>query len=114
MNEKLQAKDIKSRLDSLIAEADTVNIALASRLRQIKSWIKNTKPGSLSKKRELIFFLRELIEDVEILLALQELDPINFEVALKELTPTERYWFTDLFPKWFKQMMQFKVHLAFT
>ena len=103
MNEKLQAKDIKSRLDSLIAEADTVNIALASRLRQIKSWVKNTKPGSLSKKRELIFFLRELIEDVEILLALQELDPINFEVALKELTPTERYWFTDLFPKWFKQ-----------
>ena len=32
MNQKLQAKDIKLRLDSLIAEAETVNNVLASRL----------------------------------------------------------------------------------
>ncbi len=104
MNHKLQAKDIKPLLDSLIVETEIVDKALASRLRQIKTWIKNTKPGSLSKKRELIFFLRELIEDVEIWLALKELDTISRQLALKELTPTERYWFTDLFPKWFKQI----------
>ncbi|VEP14179.1 conserved hypothetical protein [Hyella patelloides LEGE 07179] len=103
MNQKLLAQDIKPLLDSLIVEAETVDKALASRLRQIKTWIKNTKPGSLSKKREVIFFLRELIEDVEIWLALKELDPTNRQLALKELTPTERYWFTELFPQWFQK-----------
>ncbi len=101
MNLKLQAKDIKPKLDSLIAEAEIVNSDLAVRLRQIKTWIKDTKPGSLTNKRELMFFLRELIEDVEIWLALSELDPTYYQLALKQLTPTERYWFTDLFPKWF-------------
>lgn len=101
MVEKLQAKDIKPKLDSLIAESETVNADLASRLKVVKSWIKDTKPGGLTKKKELMFFLRELIEDVDQWLALAELDFNNRQLALSLLTPTERYWLTNLFPKWF-------------
>jgi len=100
VTEVIPAKEIKPRLEILIAEADVVNPNLANRLRQISRWLKDTKPGSLTKKRELMFFLRELIEDVEIWLALEEVEPLDKQLALSELTPTERYWFTFLFPTW--------------
>ena len=103
MVEKLQAKQIKPRLDNLIIEAETVNTDLATRLKAIRSWIKKTKPGGLTKKKELIFFLRELIEDVDQWLALAELNQSDRALALSSLTPTEKYWLTELFPKWFSQ-----------
>lgn len=103
MNEKLQAKDIKPRLDSLIAEAETVNKALASRLRKIRTWIKNTKPGSLTKKKELLFFLIELIKDVEFWLDLSQLESDEYELFINQLNPTDRYWYKTLFPRWFEQ-----------
>ncbi len=101
MVEKLQAKEIKPKLDTLIKEAETVNTDLASRLKLIKSWIKDTRPGALTKKSELMFFLRELIEDVEQWLALAELNNSDRAIALSLLTPAERYWLTELFPRWF-------------
>ncbi len=103
MVQKLQAKDIKPRLNSLIVEAEKVNVALASRLRQIRSWVKNTKPGSLMKKKELLFFLIELIEDVEFWLDLAQLETEELELFINELNPTDRYWYTTLFPRWFGQ-----------
>ncbi len=103
MNQKLQAKDIKLKLDSLIAEAETVNNALASRLREIKSWVKNTKPGSLMKKKELLFFLLELIKDVEFWLDLSQLEPDEYELFINQINPTDRYWYRTLFPRWFSQ-----------
>lgn len=103
MVEKLQAKEIKQRLDNLITEAETVNNDLASRLKLIRSWIKKIKPGALTKKSELMFFLRQLIEDVDQWLALAELKDSDRALALSTLTPSERYWLTDLFPKWFSK-----------
>jgi hypothetical protein len=85
MAEKLQAKDIKPRLDALIREAQTVNTALASRLRQIRTWVKNTKPGSLMKKKELLSFLIQLIEDVEFWLDLSQLESDEFELFINIL-----------------------------
>ena len=101
MVEKLQAKDINPRLNDLILEAETVNSDLATRLKLIRSWIKKTKPGGLTKKRELMFFLRELIEDVEQWLVLAKLEQSDRDFALSTLTPTEKYWLTELFPRWF-------------
>lgn len=103
MVEKLQAKEIKPRLDNLISEAETVNSDLATRLKQIRSWVKNTKPGSLMKKKELLFFLRELIDDVEFWLDLVQLEAEEYEGFIDELNPTDRYWYTTLFPRWFAQ-----------
>jgi hypothetical protein len=48
-----------------------------------------------------MFFLRELIEDVETWLALAELNNSDRATALSLLTPSERYWLTELFPRWF-------------
>ena len=103
MVEKLQAKDINPRLNDLILEAENVSTALASRLRQIRSWVKNTKPGSLMKKKELLFFLRELIDDVEFWLELVQLETEEYEEFIEELNPSDRYWYTKLFPQWFGQ-----------
>jgi hypothetical protein len=97
------ATKIKPRLENLIAEAEKVNTDLVKKLREIRSWVKTTKPGSLTKKRELMFFLRELIEDVELWLAINELDASEKAEALNELTPTEQYWYTFLFPAWFQK-----------
>lgn len=36
-------------------------------------------------------------------MALEELEPLDKQEALKELTTTERYWFTFLFSAWFTQ-----------
>lgn len=100
---QLQARDINPRLNSLIAEAEGVNTDLASRLKQIRSWVKNTKPGSLMKKKELLFFLIELIKDVEFWLDLAQLESEELELFINELNPTDRYWYTTLFPRWFGQ-----------
>lgn len=91
MNQKLQAEDLKPRLDSLIVSAETINPALAAKLRQIKTWVKNTKPGSLMKKKELLSFLIELIKDVEFWLDLSQLESDEYELFINELNPTDRY-----------------------
>ena len=103
MVEKLQAKDINPKLNSLIKEAESISNALALRLRQVRSWVKNTKPGSLMKKKELLFFLIELIKDVEFWLDLAQLEEEEYQLFINELNPTDRYWYTILFPRWFRE-----------
>jgi hypothetical protein len=97
------AKEIKPRLENLIAEAEKVNIDLEKRLRAVNKWVKTTKPGSLMKKRELMFFLRELIADVELWLDINKLEVLEQSEAFNELTPTEQYWYGFLFPAWFQK-----------
>ena len=102
VTEVIQARDIKPKLESLIAEAHEVSPDLANRLRAISRWIKNTKPGSLTKKREVMFFLLQLIEDVDLWLMLEQFDYADLQLAFEQLTVTEKYWYRELFPAWFK------------
>jgi hypothetical protein len=105
MPNRINASQIKSELDHIIAHADTTEPLLAERLRQFSRWIKNTKPGSLTKKKLVVDFLFELILDAALWLDLKDL---NREEKIEyyreaELTPSERYWYEILFPAWFSR-----------
>ena len=52
-------QEIKEKLKSLIEEASTIDPRLAIRLNQINRWIKDVKPGSLTAKKFVLFFLQQ-------------------------------------------------------
>jgi hypothetical protein len=100
----LQAKEIKALLKSLTREASLVEPSLANRLEQINRWVKNLKPGSLMAKKFVLLFLRQMLNDSQIFLAIQSLSsPEERELYYQQMKPTERYWFEDLFPKWLRE-----------
>mgnify|MGYP000420890168 CR=1 FL=1 len=104
MSNRIDASKIKAKFDSVIADADITEPKLAARLRQLSRWIKNTKPGSLTKKKLVLDLLIEVLQDAEIWLQVKNLN--NEEKIIynleAELTPSELYWYETLFPIWFK------------
>lgn len=100
----MQAKEIKALLKSLTREASLLEPSLAKRLEQINRWVKNLKPGSLTAKKFVLLFLRQMLNDSQVFLAIQSLSsPEERELYYRQMKPTERYWFEDLFPKWLRE-----------
>lgn len=100
----MQAKDIKKTLKLLIQEASTIDPNLAKRLEEINRWIKDVKTGSLTANKFLSLFLRQIIADSQIWLDIQIISvPEEKETFYREMTPTEQYWFRELFPQWLKE-----------
>jgi hypothetical protein len=103
MPERIQAKDIEQTLRRLILDAIQIAPFLADRLQEIWRWIKDKKPGQLMSKPHVMYFLDELFKDVRFWLDLNMLELEARRVHEAEMTPTERYWYTELFPRWFKE-----------
>lgn len=103
MGYRLQAKEISPKLRDLVRIASMLEPALATRLEQVWRWIKDIKPGSLTQKKFLMSFLLELIRDAEFWLQLKVVTEEEKEFFFKQLTPTVRYWYEYLFPKWFNE-----------
>jgi hypothetical protein len=103
MSERIQAKDIEQTLRHLIADAMQMSPLLANRLNEIWRWIKNKKLGQLMSKPHVMYFLDELFKDSRFWLDLNTLEPTVRQTYEKEMTPPERYWYTELFPRWFKE-----------
>ncbi len=104
MADLLQAKEIKDKLRSLIREADSIDPSLARRLEEINRWVKDLKTGSLTAKRFVLLFLQQIIRDSQILLALKVPDSEEErKLYYARMTPTERYWYGYLFPKWLNE-----------
>ncbi len=100
----MQAKDIKKQLRSLIKEASVIDPSLAKRLEQINRWVKDVKPGSLTAKKFVLFFLQQIIKDALIWLDIQALESQEEQQEYyKHMNPTEYYWYKYLFPKWLNQ-----------
>jgi hypothetical protein len=100
----LQSQEIKERLTSLIEEASTVDPNLEKRLEEIYHWIKDVKLGSLTAKRFVILFLQQIISDSQIWLDIQGLASHEEQEAYyREMTPTEKYWYGELFSKWLSE-----------
>ncbi len=100
----MQGKDVQKELKRLSQAATNVNPALAKRLEEINRWIKDLKPGALTAKRVVMAFLLEVTTDAKLWLAFKtELSVEDQRVALLQLTPPERYWFSDLFPRWLEE-----------
>lgn len=100
----LQAKEIKDKLKSLIKEAKSIDSNLARRLDEINRWVKDLKPGSLTAKKFVMLFLQQIIKDSQIWLDIKVLDSEEEKQAYyDEMTPTERYWYSQLFAKWLSE-----------
>jgi hypothetical protein len=103
MPERIQPKDIEQTLKHLISEAIQVSPLLANRLDEMWRWIRDKKPGQLMSKRYVIKLLVELCRDSQVWLALNTLEPVAKKAFEEEMSPTERYWYTELFPRWFNE-----------
>lgn len=99
----MQPRDIEPKLRELIKITSLVEPALAARLKGIVGWIKDIKPGLLMRKKFLVAFLIELIKDVESWLDLKVLSEEERQLVFDQITPTVKYWYEVLFPKWFNQ-----------
>lgn len=100
----MQGKEIKNRIKSLIAEASSVDSALAKRLDEIDRWVKDVKPGSLVAKKFVTAFLLQVIRDSTIWLTIKSLpSQEDQQAAFEQMTPTERYWYSYLFPQWLNE-----------
>lgn len=104
LGHRLQAKEIKEKLKSLIEQASSLDPNLARRLDEINRWVKDIKVGSLTAKPFVLAFLLEVIADSTVWLVIQSL-PTEEEQQAKfaQMTPTERYWYQYLFPKWLNE-----------
>lgn len=100
----MQGKEIKDKLKSLIGEASSIDPCLARRLDEINRWVKDVKPGSLTAKKFVTAFLLEVITDSTVWLKLKALPSEEEQQSkLEQMTPTERYWYSYLFPKWLNE-----------
>jgi hypothetical protein len=103
MSQQIPAKDIESELERLTAEVKSISPELASRLDEMRRWIKGKKPGQLMNKRHVMDFLIELYVDAKVWLDLQIVEPDARQAYIDEMPPAERYWYTELFPQWFNE-----------
>lgn len=100
----MQAQEIKNKLKLLIETASVIDPDLAKRLTEINRWVKDVKTGSLTAKRFVILFLQQIITDAETWLDIKSLVTANGEWQFdEEMTPTEKYWYGELFPKWLSE-----------
>lgn len=82
-------------------EASTIDSSVVNRVDEIHRWVKDVKPGSLVAKKLVSAFLLQFIADATVWLKLQSLPTITArELAMSEMSPPEKYWYGELFPKW--------------
>ena len=96
-------EEIRSELNTLIWEAQSVAPKLSERLDEMKRWIGQKKAGLLMRKRQVMQLLAELVDDSTFCLVLQSLSEEDREAELAQLSPSERYWYEHLFPTWFNE-----------
>ncbi|MEC4815377.1 MAG: hypothetical protein SAK29_19180 [Scytonema sp. PMC 1069.18] len=100
----MQAEEIKDKLKSLRKQAWLIDPYLAKRLDEINRWVKDVKPGSLTAKKFVMLFLIQIIRDAEAWLKVKSLPSEDEQQsALNALTPTLKYWYGYLFPKWLSE-----------
>jgi hypothetical protein len=100
---KISPQEIKPTLQRLIYEAEMLEPALASRLREIYGWVKEKPPGLLMRKKVLLNFLTEIIVDSELWLGFREMPSKEQDIERNCLSAVEQFWYFTLFPRWFNE-----------
>ncbi len=95
--------EIKLDLNNLMEETRSIFPKLFSRLDEIRRWIADKKPGLLRSKPHVMQFLEELLNDATFWFELQLLSEEEREAEFVQLSPTEQYWYKDLFPTWINE-----------
>lgn len=106
---RLQANEIKPRLQLLKKKALLIEPKLAARIKEIGITLSKYKNELIDKKRFLIDFLNEFYYDLETYLytiqPLLKLSPAEREKfrQQKNISVTEYYWYTVILPNWLSQ-----------
>lgn len=99
----MQGNEIKQHLNYLINESLEIAPNLAERLQFICRWIREKKNGLLTAKKFVSAFLIQLIKDANVWLELKKLSSSEAQQqAYAQMTATERYWYSILFPRWLR------------
>jgi len=100
---RLQIREIINKLRDQTEIAGVVAPQEAEKLKKILNWVHKEKPGKLTARKYLLLFLKQLVLDVEAWLKIESL-PSDAEKneALKRMSPTVRYWYSELFPQWLR------------
>ena len=99
----VRAEEIKNELKRLSRLAASLEPGLANRLEEMSRWVKDKKPGLLVRKKTVLLFLLQLIEDARFCLDVKTLTPEQRQVVFDRMTSSQRYWHGYLFPKWFNE-----------
>ena len=101
---RLQIKEIINKLRDQTETAEVVAPPEAEKLKKILCWVVKEKPGRLTAKKYVLLFLKQLVLDVDAWLKIESL-PTSAEknAALERMTPTQRYWYSNLFPQWLRK-----------
>lgn len=99
----MQAREIEPELKRLISIASSVEPGLANRLDELRRWIKAKKSGLLTSKKFVMDLLLEVIVDAKTYLDLKALNIEEKQEFFDQMTPTERYWYDFLLPRWFNE-----------
>jgi hypothetical protein len=102
--QRISPQEIKPTFQRLIDDAERLEPALASRLREIYKWIKEKPPGLLMRKKVLLSFLTEIIVDTELWLGFCEMPPEEQDFERNCLSAVEHFWYFTLFPRWFNEL----------
>ncbi len=97
---KISSQEVEPTLQRLISEAESLEPALANRLKEIYKWIKGKPPGLLMRKKVLLNFLTEIIFDSELWLGFREMPSEEQEIERNNLSEVEQFWHFTLFPRW--------------
>lgn len=99
---RLQIKEIINKLRDQIETAGAVAPQEAEKLKKILNWVEKEKPGKLTARKYVLLFLKQLVLDLEAWLKIQSLSAAEKSEALKRMSPTQRYWYSELFPQWLR------------
>ncbi|MBC6481530.1 MAG: hypothetical protein GDA56_31025 [Hormoscilla sp. GM7CHS1pb] len=99
----MQIREIINKLRDQTETASAVAPQEAKKLKKILNWVHKEKPGKLTAKKYVLLFLKQLVLDIDAWLKIESL-PTEAEKteALKRMSPTVRYWYSELLPKWLR------------
>jgi hypothetical protein len=100
---KISPKEVEPDLRRLISDAETLEPDLANRLREIYTWIREKPPGLLMRKKVLLNFLTEIINDANLWLSFREMPSEEQDIERNNLSAVEQFWYFVLFPHWFHE-----------
>jgi hypothetical protein len=97
----MDANNIRLTLQLLADEVKSTSPGLSDKLGQFIIWIKNKSNGKITQKKYVAIVLKQLINDIKIWQMFNNFSQNDKQIFLSHLTPSEKYWYFEIFPSWF-------------
>ena len=97
---RLSPKEIMEKLSELTGKVAPKE---RKRLDDIERWAKSKTLGELTARKYVLLFLNQLVLDIEAWLEIESLSAAEKSEALKGMSPTLRYWYSELLPQWLRK-----------